>query len=143
MSGCGSTERGVPVLGRVRVSDLSAGDHRRSRPRGLPEGWTAVGGRSTIFLRVLAPFTPLPSSAIATRASHYLHVAGVAAPRAGSHTFRHTCVQRLVDADVPFKVIGASSRGPAVNKCHPCSRFTLLPMFPVAPSRCSLETAES
>ena len=34
------------------------------------------------------------------------YVAGVAAPRAGSHTFRHTCVQRLVDADVPFKVIG-------------------------------------
>ena len=27
-----------------------------------------------------------------------------------------------------------SSRGPQVNKCHPCSRFTLLPMFPVAPS---------
>src|SRR6266487_5359818 len=27
-----------------------------------------------------------------------------------------------------------SSRGPTVNKCHPCSRFTLLPMFPVAPS---------
>ena len=59
-----------------------------------------------IFLRAIAPFTPLPCSAIATRASHYLHVAGVAAPRAGSHTFRHTCVQRLVDADVPFKVIG-------------------------------------
>ena len=28
-----------------------------------------------------------------------------------------------------------SSRGPKVNKCHPCSRLTLLPMFPVAPSR--------
>src|SRR5579864_9809860 len=25
-----------------------------------------------------------------------------------------------------------SSRGLTVNKCHPCSRFTLLPMFPVA-----------
>ena len=52
------------------------------------------------------PFTPLPGSAIATRARGYLHRAGVEAPRAGSHTFRHTCVQRLVDADVPFKVIG-------------------------------------
>ena len=27
-------------------------------------------------------------------------------PRAGSHTLRHTCVQRLVDAEFPFKVIG-------------------------------------
>jgi site-specific recombinase XerD len=59
-----------------------------------------------IFLRVIAPFTPLPCSAIATRASEYLSRAGVRAPRAGSHTFRHTCVQRLVDADVPFKTIG-------------------------------------
>ena len=24
----------------------------------------------------------------------------------GSHTFRHSCVQRLVEADVPFKQIG-------------------------------------
>jgi integrase len=35
-----------------------------------------------------------------------LHAAGVEVPRAGSHTLRHTCVQRLVEADVPFKVIG-------------------------------------
>jgi integrase/recombinase XerD len=59
-----------------------------------------------VFLRAVAPFTPLPHFAIATRASHYLHAAGVKAPRAGSHTFRHACVQRLVEADVPFKVIG-------------------------------------
>jgi site-specific recombinase XerD len=71
----------------------------------LKSGRPSVADRP-IFLRAIAPFTPLPCSAIATRASHYLHLAGVAAPRAGSHTFRHTCVQRLVDADVPFKVIG-------------------------------------
>jgi site-specific recombinase XerD len=59
-----------------------------------------------VFLRALAPFTPLPAHAIASRASHYLQAAGVAAPRAGSHTFRHACVQHLVEADVPFKVIG-------------------------------------
>jgi site-specific recombinase XerD len=71
----------------------------------LRSGRPSVSDRH-MFLRTIAPFTPLPCSAIATRASHYLHVAGVAAPRAGSHTFRHTCVQRLVDANVPFKVIG-------------------------------------
>lgn len=59
-----------------------------------------------VFLRALAPFTPLPCHAIASRASHYLHTAGVAALRAGSHTFRHACVQHLVEADLPFKVIG-------------------------------------
>ena len=26
--------------------------------------------------------------------------------RAGSHTLRHTCVQRLIDVDFTFKVIG-------------------------------------
>jgi integrase/recombinase XerD len=71
----------------------------------LKSGRPSVTDRH-LFLRVIAPFTPFPSSAIATRASQYLHTAGVEAPRAGSHTFRHTCVQRLVEGDVPFKVIG-------------------------------------
>ena len=31
---------------------------------------------------------------------------GINVARAGSHTLRHACVQHLVDADVPFKVIG-------------------------------------
>ena len=30
----------------------------------------------------------------------------MAPPRAGSHTFRHACVQRLVEADLSFKTIG-------------------------------------
>ena len=59
-----------------------------------------------VFFRVLAPPVPLTASAVSSRASHYLHRAGIAVPRAGSHTLRHTCVQRLVDADFPFKVIG-------------------------------------
>jgi site-specific recombinase XerD len=59
-----------------------------------------------IFMRVLAPHGPLKESAISGRVSYYLHRAGIDVPRAGSHTLRHTCVQRLVDADFPFKVIG-------------------------------------
>jgi integrase/recombinase XerD len=39
-------------------------------------------------------------------AGKYLRRAGIQVPRPGSHTFRHSCVQRLVDADVPFKMIG-------------------------------------
>jgi len=59
-----------------------------------------------IFLRAMAPFTPLAFYAIASRAGHYLRRAGVEPPRAGSHTFRHACVQRLVEADLSFKAIG-------------------------------------
>jgi site-specific recombinase XerD len=59
-----------------------------------------------VFFRVLAPPQPLTWSAISGRASHYLHRAGVAVTRAGSHTLRHSCVQRLVDADFSLKVIG-------------------------------------
>ena len=59
-----------------------------------------------VFLRVLAPRGPLTAAAVSSRASYYLHRAGITVPRAGSHTLRHTCVQRLVDADFPFKVIG-------------------------------------
>ena len=59
-----------------------------------------------IFLRAMAPFTPLAFHVISSRACHYLQRAGVAPPRAGSHTFRHACVQRLVEADFCFKAIG-------------------------------------
>jgi len=59
-----------------------------------------------LFFRVLAPPAPLTTSAVSSRASHYLHRAGIAVLRAGSHTLRHTCVQRLIDADFTFKVIG-------------------------------------
>lgn len=59
-----------------------------------------------VFRSVLAPFAPTTMTAVSQRAGHYLRAAGIAVPRPGSHTFRHTCVQRLVDADFPFKVIG-------------------------------------
>jgi site-specific recombinase XerD len=59
-----------------------------------------------VFFRVLAPPLPLTFSAVSGRASHYLHLAGIPVSRAGSHTLRHTCVQRLVDADFSLKAIG-------------------------------------
>jgi site-specific recombinase XerD len=59
-----------------------------------------------IFFRCVAPFAPLTYQAISSRASHYLRKAGIPVSRAGSHTLRHTCVQRLVDADFSLKVIG-------------------------------------
>ena len=45
-------------------------------------------------------------AAIAARAGHYLKKAGIKVRRPGSHTLRHTCVQRLVDSDFSLKHIG-------------------------------------
>src|SRR5262249_48720253 len=59
-----------------------------------------------VFCRVVAPQTHLTHNTISARAAHYLHKAGVQVARVGSHTLRHTCVQRLVEADLPFKTIG-------------------------------------
>lgn len=59
-----------------------------------------------VFFRVVAPPEPLTWHAVSGRASHYLRRAGIAVSRAGSHTLRHTCVQRLVDAEFSLKQIG-------------------------------------
>lgn len=59
-----------------------------------------------IFFRVLPPCNPMTFSGVSSRASHYLHKAGISVSRPGSHTLRHTCVQRLVDATFSLKAIG-------------------------------------
>jgi integrase/recombinase XerD len=59
-----------------------------------------------LLFRLRAPVKPLSSTAIAQSVGGYLDKAGINVRRAGSHTLRHTGVQRLVDADVSLKVIG-------------------------------------
>ena len=54
----------------------------------------------------MAPHLPLKWWAISQVAARHLGRAGVAVPRPGSHTLRHACVQRLVDAQFPLKAIG-------------------------------------
>jgi site-specific recombinase XerD len=73
-----------------------------------------------VFFRAMAPVVPIGHAAISTRAGHYLHKAGVRIPRAGSHTLRHTCVQKLVDADFSLKVIGdyLGHRAPASTQIY-------------------------
>ena len=71
----------------------------------LREGRPACKDRH-LFLTVRAPFRPLMYWDVSQRAAWHLRKAGVRIPHAGSHTLRHSCVQRLVEADVPFKVIG-------------------------------------
>jgi integrase/recombinase XerD len=59
-----------------------------------------------LFFCAVAPFRPITHGAVASRAAHYLRKAKIDVPRPGSHTLRHTCVQRLVDADFSLKTIG-------------------------------------
>jgi len=59
-----------------------------------------------VFFRAHAPWRPIGSAAISARATHYLRKAGIDVVRPGSHTLRHTCVQRLVDAEFSLKAIG-------------------------------------
>lgn len=59
-----------------------------------------------VFFRAIAPYSPLTFSAVSGCASRYLRRAGILVSRPGSHTLRHTCVQRLVDAQFSLKMIG-------------------------------------
>lgn len=70
---------------------------RRGRPQGPDRH---------IFFRAVAPRRPIGPAAVSSLARHYLLNAGVDVPRPGSHTLRHSAVQRLVDADFDLKTIG-------------------------------------
>jgi site-specific recombinase XerD len=59
-----------------------------------------------LFLRTSAPHTALGWQAISQCTGRRLHNAGIAVARPGSHTLRHTCVQRLVEAQFSLKAIG-------------------------------------
>ena len=59
-----------------------------------------------VFLRAVAPRVPVASAVVANRAAYYLRKAGIRVRRPGSHTLRHTCVQRLIDAQFPLKTVG-------------------------------------
>jgi site-specific recombinase XerD len=59
-----------------------------------------------IFFRITAPRAAVTHRIVSLRAKTYLRKAGITVSRPGSHTLRHSCAQRLVDADFSLKVIG-------------------------------------
>ena len=59
-----------------------------------------------LFFRVLAPHRPITNAAVSSSVADYLRKAGIQVHRPGAHTLRHTCVQRLIDAEFPLKTIG-------------------------------------
>lgn len=99
---------------RIRVPERKAG-HSTAYPLSQVVGEAIVDylqrGRPKtsdrhIFFRVPAPQTPMSWASVSMRAVRYLHKAGIQVPRPGSHTLRHTCVQRLVDVGFDLKTIG-------------------------------------
>jgi integrase/recombinase XerD len=71
----------------------------------LQHGRPTTGDRH-VFFRATAPCRPIEGAAVSSLARKYLLKAGVEVPRPGSHTLRHSAVQRLVDANFDFKTIG-------------------------------------
>jgi len=73
-----------------------------------------------VFFRAVAPLRPIGAAAISSCARAYLVRAGVDVPRPGSHTLRHTLVQRLVDNEFSLKTIGdfVGHRSPASTQIY-------------------------
>ena len=95
-----------PIVGQAIMAYLQARQPEASERR--------------IFFRSIAPRAPVTSAVVSDRACRYLNKAGIHVPRPGSHTLRHTCVQRLVDADFSLKVIGdyVGHRTPASTRIY-------------------------
>ena len=81
-----------PVVGEAILDYL-----RRGRPE--------TSDRN-VFFRAVAPRRPIGAAAVSSLCRAYLLKVGVEVPRPGSHTLRHSAVQRLVDADFDLKTIG-------------------------------------
>ena len=73
-----------------------------------------------VFFRAMAPLQPIRTAAVSGCARRYLLRAGIEVPRPGSHTLRHSAVQRLVDADFSLKTIGdfVGHRSPASTEIY-------------------------
>jgi site-specific recombinase XerD len=59
-----------------------------------------------LFFRVVAPRSPITPATVSSSVAFYLQKAEIKVRKGGSHTLRHTCVQRLIDAEFPLKTIG-------------------------------------
>lgn len=99
---------------RLQVPDRKAG-HNTAFPLAGIVGEAIVNylqqarpesSERSLFLCSSAPFRAVSHCVVSTRTSHYLRKAGIQVSRPGSHTLRHTCVQRLVEAQFPLKTIG-------------------------------------
>jgi site-specific recombinase XerD len=60
-----------------------------------------------VFLTLKAPFAPIRYTAqLGYLVRRYMAKAGIQVDRPGTHTFRYSCAQRLLDQQIPLKYIG-------------------------------------
>lgn len=99
---------------RLRIPERKAG-HSTGYPLSAIVGEAIIdylkNGRPksssrNLFLCSMAPIQPIGPAAVSGCATRYLAKAGIKVARAGSHTLRHTCAQRLLDAGLSIKSIG-------------------------------------
>lgn len=113
---------------RLRIRERKAGNHT-TYPLSAVVGTAIIdyvkNGRPVtedrhVFLRTCAPLVPIGSAAVTCRAAHFIRQAGIDVPRPGSHTLRHSCVQRLVNAHFSLKHIGdyVGHRDPASTQIY-------------------------
>ena len=81
-----------PIVGQAIINYLQSG-----RP---------TTSDRALFLRGMAPYTVVTHGAVSQIAKRAIRKAGIKVLHPGSHTLRHTCVQRLVDAHISLKTIG-------------------------------------
>jgi integrase/recombinase XerD len=65
-----------------------------------------VGEAIIAYLHIRRTDIAMTHTGVSCMVSGRMHSIGIQVARAGSHTLRHACVQHLVEADLPFKVIG-------------------------------------
>jgi len=79
-----------------------------------------------VFLSFRAPFLPLgPKGALASVVRKHLALAGVRVERPGTHTFRYSCAQRLVEQGMPLKTVADYLGHLDVNTTY---RYTMIAM---------------
>lgn len=109
---------------RLRIADRK-GAHFTAYPLSTLVGEALIDylkqGRPTqatvrnVFARAVVPYTPLARENISQMVGRRLRQAGIEIARAGAHTLRHTCVQRLIDGQFNLKLVGdyVGHRSPA------------------------------
>ena len=101
------------------ASDSRCGNHKAGHATAYPLAGVVAGalidylkrGRPEtedrhLFFRVVAPRSPITPATVSSSVAFYLQKAEIKVRKGGSHTLRHTCVQRLIDAEFPLKTIG-------------------------------------
>lgn len=96
----------MPTVGEAVLDYL-----RQGRP---------VTSERAVFMAVHAPYIPISRVAVSAQARCHIRRAGINVHRPGSHTLRHTCVQRLVDSGFSLKTIGdfLGHRSPDATKIY-------------------------